>query len=149
MIAMVATAVTNPLRATRKPPKAAGAFLIVRIRRDPPHSTATAMGIATHFNCQAATSPALTIVENRSTAPLPTIHAAITEPRYAASMTNPAADAVIAGPYETSWCSGLANGGPTARAPQDGQPLQSSTSILEPQAGQMINLVTSKNKCAE
>jgi len=71
------------------------------------------------------------------------------EPRKAASIKNPAADVAIAGPNETSWCSGFANGGPTARAPQDGQPLQSSTSTLEPQAGQIIKFVTSKNKCVE
>src|SRR5215831_4885217 len=93
-----------------------------------------------HLIRQAAISPAVMMVQNPRCAGLFSTRAVITSPIKTKNMTAPTANARAARPNDGSSCSGLASGGPTARAPQDGQPRQRSTDTPEPQEGQIIKL---------
>jgi hypothetical protein len=130
----------NPRRAGRSPMNPLGFALILRIIRALHHKMTIATGSATHFRRQDATSPALTIDPKEGGKPLNSIKAAITEPMNTANIAKPLADTATARPYEGSSCSGFARGGPTERAPQDGQPSRRSPSKFEPQEGQLIKV---------
>jgi hypothetical protein len=82
--------------------------------------------------------------QKRGSAPILVIQATAVNVTKPAAITPPTKPVSPAAPYETSWCSGLASGGPTARAPQLGQPLLSCPSTVEPQAGQMIKIANLK-----
>src|SRR5712671_6044690 len=90
-----------------------------------------------HFTRQAAISPAVTMVQKPS-ADLFSSSAAISNPANVPNIAMPITNASAARPNEGSSCSGLASGGPTARAPHEGQPRQRSPLTPEPHEGQII-----------
>ena len=67
---VVRIALANPQRAILNPANLDCPLLILRIDLALNHKMAMAIGSAVHFKRQAATSPAVTMAENRSHAPL-------------------------------------------------------------------------------
>src|SRR5438132_13742757 len=110
---------------------------MLRIIRAPLQSTIIEANKTSHFTRQAAISPAVTMVQKPG-ADLFSSSAAISRPANALNIAAPITKASEARPKEGSSCSAFASGGPTARAPQEGQPRQRSPLTPEPQEGQII-----------
>src|SRR5215472_16134373 len=102
------------------------------------HNPINELNNISHLTRHAAISPAVTMGQNPKCAGLFSRKAANTSPIKTRNITAPKANADW--PKEGSSCSGLASGGPTARAPQAGQPRQRSTDTPEPHEGQIIKL---------
>src|SRR5262249_33442959 len=66
--------------------------------------------------------------------------AMIVAARNEADINTPLAAAPSARPYERNSYSAFASGGPTARAPPDGQTRQRAPSKIQPQEGQMAKM---------
>src|SRR6185436_13078858 len=103
------------------------------------HSAPMETNRTSHLTRQAATSPAVTTVQKPSS-DLFSMKAAISSPAKVTNITVPIIKATAARPKDGSSCSGLASGGPTARAPHEGQPRQRSTDTPEPQEGQILKI---------
>src|SRR5882757_1108355 len=101
------------------------------------HNTTIEANKTSHFTRQAAISPAVTRFQNPS-ADLFSKNAAISNPVNALNMATPITKTAAARPKDGSSCSAFASGGPTARAPHEGQPRQRSPLTPEPHEGQII-----------
>src|SRR5215471_2583081 len=112
---------------------------MVRIIRPLIDNPINELNSISHLTRQAAISPAVTMVQKPKCGGLFSTRAVTTSPIKTRNITAPTAKANAARPNDGSSCSGLASGGPTARAPQEGQPRQRSTDTPEPQEGQIIN----------
>src|ERR1044072_1550810 len=112
---------------------------MLRTIRAVTHRAASDPNMTTHFTRQAAISPAVTKVQKPND-DLFSIKAAISKPTKVRNITVPMVNAKAERPKDGNSCSGLASGGPTARAPHEGQPRQRSTETSEPQEGQIIKI---------
>src|SRR5690242_8711487 len=126
------------MRAWRRPLNRDGFILMLRASRADVQTAAIAIGSAAHLTRHAATSPAETIFQNSNQPDLFWASAEMRNPVKAPATAMPEVKAIAARPKDGSWCSALASGGPTARAPHAGQPTQRSAFTVEPQAGQII-----------
>src|SRR6266513_2740959 len=110
---------------------------MLRIIRAPLHSTRMETHNTSHFTRQAAISPAVT-TDQKLSADLFSSSAAISNTVKVLNIATPTTKTAAPLPKEGSSCSALASGGPTARAPHEGQPRQRSPLTPEPQEGQII-----------
>src|SRR5437588_7281384 len=110
---------------------------MLRIIRTPLHSAMIEANRTSHFTRHATISPAVTTAQKPG-ADLFSTSDAISNPINVTNIATPTTNTAAPRPKEGSSCSAFASGGPTARAPHEGQPRQRSPLTPEPQEGQRI-----------